>query len=231
MSYSLWPHGLQHSTHPCPSLSSRACSNSCSLSWWYHPTISTSAALFSSCLQSLPASGSFSISRLLLSGGQSIRASVSIFTVNIQGWFPLGLTGLISLLSKGISRVSSSTTVQKHQFTGFIMWKRQWHPTPVLLPGKSHRWRSLVGCSPWDRQESDTTERLYFHFSLSCIGEGNGNPLQCPCLENPRDRGAWWADVSGVAQSRTWLKRLSSSSSSIMCLNIPLHVYSVLNIW
>ena len=209
MSYSLWPHGLQHSTHPCPSLSSRACSNSCSLSWWYHPTISTSAALFSSCLQSLPASGSLSISRLLLSGGQSIRASVSIFTVNIQGWFPLGLTGLISLLSKGISRVSSSTTVQKHQFTGFIMWKRQWHPTPVLLPGKSHRWRSLVGCSPWDRQESDTTERLYFHFSLSCIGEGNGNPLQCPWLENPRDRGAWWADVSGVAQSRTWLSDLT----------------------
>ena len=95
-----------------------------------------------------------------------------------------------------------------------IAGSRQWHPTPVLLPGKSHGWRSLVGCNPWDREESDTTERLHFHFSLSCIGEGNGNPLQCSCLENPRDRGAWWASICGVAQSRTWLKRLSSGSSS-----------------
>ena len=91
--------------------------------------------------------------------------------------------------------------------------RRQWHPTPALLPGKSHGWRSLVGCSPWGREESDTTERLRFHFSLSCIGEGNGSPLQCSCLENPRDGGAWWAAVYGVAQSRTRLKRLSSSSS------------------
>ena len=92
--------------------------------------------------------------------------------------------------------------------------RRQWHPTLVLLPGKSHGQRSLVGCSPWGREESDMTERLHFHFSLSCVGEGNGNPLQCSCLENPRDREAWWAAVSGVAQSRTWLKWLSSSSSS-----------------
>ena len=69
--------------------------------------------------------------------------------------------------------------------------RRQWQPTPVLLPGKSHGWRSLVGCSPWGQEESDTTEWLHFHFSVSCIGEGNGNPLQCSCLENPRDRGAW----------------------------------------
>ena len=82
--------------------------------------------------------------------------------------------------------------------------RRQWHPTPVLLPGKSHGWRSLVACSPWGRKESDTTERL--HFSLSCIGEGNGNPLLCSCLENPRDRGAWWAAIYGVAESRTRLK-------------------------
>ena len=96
--------------------------------------------------------------------------------------------------------------------------RRQWHPTPVLLPGKSHGWRSLVGCSPWGRKESDMTERRHFHFSLSCIGEGNGNPLQCSCLENPRDGGAWWAAVSGVAQSRTRLKRLSSSSSSSLLI-------------
>ena len=93
--------------------------------------------------------------------------------------------------------------------------KRQWHPTPVLLPGKSHGWRSPVGCSPWGHQESDTTERLHFHFSLSCIGEGNGNPLQCSCLENPRDGGTWWAAVYGVAQSWTRLKWLSSSSSRL----------------
>ena len=92
--------------------------------------------------------------------------------------------------------------------------RRQWQPTPVLLPGKSHGWRSLLGCSPWDREELDMTERLRFHFSLSCIGEGNGNPLQCSCLENPRDGRAWWAAIYGVAQSQTWLKWLSSSSSS-----------------
>ena len=85
-------------------------------------------------------------------------------------------------------------------------------PTRVLLPGKSHGRRSLLRCSPRGRWGSDMTERLHFHFSLSCIGEGNGNPLGCSCLENPRDRGAWWAAVYGVTQSRTWLKRLSSSS-------------------
>ena len=76
-------------------------------------------------------------------------------------------------------------------------WRRQWHPTPELLPGKSHGWRSLVGCSPWGLEESDTTERLHFHFSLWCIGEGNGNPLQCSCLENPRDGEAWWLPSMG----------------------------------
>ena len=92
------------------------------------------------------------------------------------------------------------------------IWRRQWHPTPVLLPGKSHGQRSLVGCSPWGCDESDPTEQLHFHFSLSCIGEGNGNPFQCSGLENPRDEGAWWAAVYGVAQSRIRLKRLSSSN-------------------
>ena len=77
------------------------------------------------------------------------------------------------------------------------------------MPGKSHGWRSLVGCRPWGREESDTTERLPFHFSLSCIGEGSGNPLQCSCLEDPWDGGAWRAAVYGVAQSQTRLKRLS----------------------
>ena len=112
--------------------------------------------------------------------------------------------------------------MQTSSFSAKMVWvylvnksrRRRWHPAPVLLPRKSHGWRGRVGCSPWGREQSDTTERLHFHFSLLCIGEGNGNPLQCSCLENPRDWGAWWAAISGVAQSRTRLKRLSSSSSS-----------------
>ena len=96
-----------------------------------------------------------------------------------------------------------------------MVQRRKWHPTPVLLPGKSHGRRSLVGYSPWGREESDMTKRLHSHFSLSCIGEGNGNPLQRSCLKNPRDRGAWWAAVYGVAQSQTRLKWLSSSSSTL----------------
>ena len=95
-------------------------------------------------------------------------------------------------------------------------WRRQWQPTPVLLPGKSHGPKSMVGCSPWGLEESDMTERLHFHFSLSWTGEGNGNLLQCSCLKNPKDGGAWWAAVYGVAQSWTQLKWRSSSSSSIM---------------
>ena len=104
-------------------------------------------------------------------------------------------------VAKSQTRLSNFTLV----FT-FMHWRRKWQPTPVFLPGESHGWRSLVCCSPWGREESDMTERLHFHFSLSCIGEGNGNPLQCSCLENPRDGGAWWAAVYEVAQSQTQLK-------------------------
>ena len=86
-----------------------------------------------------------------------------------------------------------------------VFFREQWHPTPVLLPGKSHGQRSLVGCGPWGREESDTTERLPFHFSLSCIGKGNGHPLQCSCLENPRDGWACWAAIYGVTESQTRL--------------------------
>ena len=85
------------------------------------------------------------------------------------------------------------------KFIKLTICSDSWHPTPVFSPGKSNGWRSLVGCSPRGREESDTdtTQRLHFHFSLSCIGEGNGNPLQCSCLENPRDGGAWWAASMG----------------------------------
>ena len=88
-------------------------------------------------------------------------------------------------------------------------------PTLVLLPGKSHGQGSLVGCSPWGQEESDTTEQLHFHFSLLRIGEGNGSPLQCSCLENPRDGGAWWASVCGVRQSRTRLSDLAASAARV----------------
>ena len=118
MSDSLRPHGLQHTRLPCPSLSPRICSNSCPLSWWGYLMISSSAAPFSSCPQSFPASGSFPMSWLLASCGESIGASASatVLPMNIQDWFPLGWTGWISLLSKGLSRVFSSTTIWKHQF-------------------------------------------------------------------------------------------------------------------
>ena len=111
--------------------------------------------------------------------------------------------------------------------------RRRWHPTPVLLPGKSHGRRSLVGCSPWGHGGSGTTEGLHFHFSLSCIGEGNGNPLQCSCLENPRDRGARCAAVYGVTQSQTRLKQLSSSSSrnTIQLWHWPMTVANQWHLW
>ena len=120
VSNSLQLHGLWHTRLPCPSPSPGACSNSCPSSWWCHPTISSSVVPFSYCLQSFPASGSFPRSQFFSSGGQSIGvlASESILPMNIQDWFPLELTGLISLESKGLSRVFSNTTVQKHQFFG-----------------------------------------------------------------------------------------------------------------
>ena len=115
--------------------------------------------------------------------------------------------GEVSVSSVDCTDVSFLVLILHHSYARGNHRRRQWHPTPVPLPGKSHGWRSLVGCS-------DTTERLHFDFSLSCIGEGNGNSLQCSCLENLRDGGASWAAVYGVAQNRTRLKRLSSSSSS-----------------
>ena len=113
---SLRPHGLQHTRLPCPSSSPRVCSDSCPLSRWCHPTISTSVSPFFSCPQSFPASESFPVSQLFTSGGQSIEASASVLPMNIQDWFPLGWTGWISLQSKVLSRVFSATTIQKHLF-------------------------------------------------------------------------------------------------------------------
>ena len=127
---------------------------------------------------------------------------------------PCGLRSLVGYCPKGCKE--SDTTAQvthtccyfyffSNDYWNYIIfyWRRQWHPTPVLLPGKSHGQRSLEGCSPWGHWGSGMSERLHLHFSLSCTGEENGNPLQCSCLENPRDGGAWWAAVYGVTESDT----------------------------
>ena len=120
VSDSLWPHGLQHTRLPCPSLTPGAYSNSCPLSQWCHPTISSSVVPFFSHLQSFPASGSFPMSQFFPSGGQSIGVSApaSVLPLNIQDWFPLGWTGWMSFQSKGLARVFSNTTVQKPKFFG-----------------------------------------------------------------------------------------------------------------
>ena len=131
------------------------------------------------------------------------------------------------LQSMGSLRVRHDWVTSLSLFT-FTHWRRKWQPTPVFLPGESRGQGSLVGCRLWGRTESDTTEWLHFHFSRT--GEGNGNPLQCSCLENPGDGGAWWAAVYGVAQGRTRLKRLSSSSSSsVLCVtpNLPIHPWDL----
>ena len=168
VSYSLQPHGLQHARLPRLSPSPRVCSNSCPSSRWYHPTISSFAVPFSSHFQSFPASGSFLMSQLFASGFQSIgaSASASVLPMNIQDWFTLGLTGLISLQSKGLSRVFSNTTVQNHQFFDFqpflwskTPWRREWLPTPVSWPPEFY---GLY--SPWGCKEPDMTE--WFPLSL-----------------------------------------------------------------
>ena len=125
-----------------------------------------------------------------------------------------------------LKRLSNSSSSSSSSSSRKICWGRKWQPVPVFLPGEPHGWRSLVGYSPCGREESDMTERFRFHISLSCIGEGNGNPLQCSCLENPRDGGAWWAAIYGVAQSQTQLKRLSSSSIIIIFLQYSFKISS-----
>ena len=140
VSTSLRPHGLQHPRLPCPSPTPWACSNPCPSSRWCHPTTSSSVVPFSPCLQFFPASGSFPRSQFFTSGGQCIgvSASASVLPVNIQDWFPLGLTGLISLQSKRLSRVLSNTTVQKHQFSS-------WTPLPPPSPYPCGRFMLMYG--------------------------------------------------------------------------------------
>ena len=167
MSDSLRPYGLQHTRLPCPSPTPGAYSNSCPSSQWCHPTISSSVVPFSSCLQSFQASGSFPVSWLFPSGGQSteVSASASVLPMNIQDWFPLEMTGLI-LLSKGLSRVFSST----------VIWKPQFFSTQSSLWSSSHICTWLL----W-----------FIALTIHTFGEGNGTPLQYSCLENPMDGGTW----------------------------------------
>ena len=174
MSNSLQPHGWQQARLPSPSPSPRACSNSCPLNQWCHPTISSSVIPFSSCLQSFPASGYFPMSQFFASGGQSIGSSTSasVLPVNSQSWFPFRLIVLISLLSKGLSRVFSSTTAWKHQFFSASLLYG-----PTLTPVHDFGWTLGVGdgqgglgcCSPWGHKESDMTERLNWTESLAII--------------------------------------------------------------
>jgi len=176
VSDSLRPHGLRHTRLPCPSPTPELTQT---YVHWIRDAIQPCHPLVvSSYFQSFPASGSFLVSQFFASGDQNIgvSASASVLPVTIQDWFPLGWTGWISLQSKGLWRIFSNTTVQKHQFLGTQL----------------------------------------------SLGEGNGNPLQYSCLENPRDGGAWWAAVYGVAQSRTQLKRLSSSSNNSFHYSPPL---------
>ena len=154
----------------------------------------------------LPIMHSTSHSPLYPSSTLSWDLSTFLMPGTVKRWSITVMKTALILTSR--RRDPSKVTLQKKKCYD---QRRRWHPTPVLLPGKSQGRGSLVGCSPWGHEESDTTERLHFHFSLSFIGEGNGNPLQYSCLENPRDGGAWWAAVYAVAQSQTWLKRLSSS--------------------
>ena len=178
MSNSVRPHGLQHAGLPCPSLSPGVCSNSCPLSWWCYPTISSSVTPFSSCPWSFPASGSFPVSRLFTSGGQSIGAlaSASVLPMNIQSWFPLGLTGLI-LPFKGLSTVFSSTTVRKHQL--FSAQPSFWSNSDMKI------WQILPGvpgaASPWENHKNGT---IYCH---RCQGNRDGPRL----AEDWSESGVW----------------------------------------
>ena len=180
VSNSLWPHEPQHARPPCPSPTHGVHPNPCALSWWCHPTISSSVVPFSSCLQSFPVSGSFPMSQLFASGDQSIGASASASVLNIQGWFPLGLTGLISLKSKGLSRVFSSTTGQKLYFSKKIKHaetlKELWVSTQRLSFQALHfvtllHHLSIHHSCFWSISKYDT--------GISALHPG---PLQCVCF-------------------------------------------------
>ena len=198
---SLWPPGLQHTRLPCPSPPPRACSNSCPLSQWCHPTISPSVVPFSSCLPSFPASGSFFSSwswreLVLHIGGQSIgaSASASVFPMNIQGWFPSGFTSLISLILEYYTWRLKLFCL----FLLFMYYFSEKYYKPIILQWLPHGSDSKqFACNAGDLGLIPGSGRS--------PGEGNGNTFQNPCLENPMDRGPWWVTVHGITNSWTRL--------------------------
>ena len=219
MSNSSWPHGLRHTRLPCPSLSPRVGPRSCLLNWGCHPTVS---ALFSFCLQSFPASGSFPRSQL--SGGQNIGASAlaSVLPKRIQGWFPLGLTGFISLLSRGLSKVFSSTAIWKYQFFGAqpSLWSSShictWlleRPEVQSLNHWTAREAPVLYCWLGFPGGSDGKESSCNAGDLGSIprwgkspGGGHGNPCRGEsCLENPHGQRNLVATGHGVTKSLTQL--------------------------
>ena len=169
MSDSLQPHELQHSRLPCPPLSPGVCSNSCSLSQWCHPTISSSVVPFSSCPQSFLISGSFPVSQLFTSGGQSVGASASASVTSNKLLTPQ-LHGRASLVAQMVKNLPACRSPGFDPWLGKIPWRREWQPTPVFLPGEFLGQRSLVGYSPWGHKKSGRTEQLsLFHFQLHRI--------------------------------------------------------------
>ena len=207
MSDSLWPHGLQHARPPYPSSTLGTCSNSRPLSQWCHPTISSSIIPFSSHLQSFPKSGSFHMSQLFASGGQStgVSASALVLPMNIQDWSPLGWTGWISLQSKGLSRVFSNSTIQKHQFfRSCISGIKQYLSAPNVF---WVYWASLVA-QMVKNLLANARDPGSVSGSGRYPGEGNGYSLQYSNLENSMDRWDWKATVHGVAKSQTQLSNL-----------------------
>ena len=209
VSNSLWPHELQHARPPCPWPTPGVHPNSCPLSWWCHPVISSSVVPFSSCPQSLSTSESLPMNQLFAWGGQSIGVSAlaSVLPKNTQNWLSLEWTGWISLQSKGLSRVFSNTTVQKHQFfsaqlssqSNFKKWKLTGRMSWVLdlLSLQSLRLSQWLSGKEFACNAGDTG---LIPGSGRSPGVGNGNPLQNSCLENPINRGAWW--VTGLQRIR-----------------------------
>ena len=235
-------YALPHIKLPCPSPNPGACSNSCPLSRWCHPTISFFVVPFSSCLQYFPASGSFPMSPFFTSGGQNIEASPSVLPMKIQDWFPLGLTGLISLQSKGLSRVFSNITVQKHQFFGaqLSIWSishiHTWLHSELLLSCEkegNHFIRDNMGrlwghCAKWNLSDRKRQIMYCYHLSL-----GWEDPLEkemaihCSIL-------AWrmpWTIyiVHGVAKSQTWLSDFHFQLSQKEVWVINLKIFHIKN--
>ena len=221
MSDSLWPQELQHARPPCPSLFPRACSNSCPLSQWYHPTVSSFVVPFSSCLQSFPSLMSFPMSQLLASGGQSIGASASVLPMTIQDWFPLRLIGLISLLSKGLSRVFSSISIGKHQFFG----------TQPSLCSSSHtvhdRWRNhSFDQSEWMRgahpgATAGSHGRVIWASPVPTLTSLPGSSLQDPRAKSLPACSLDALDSQVGSQEEAWAIRLVSGNYHLTVCGRP----------